>query len=90
VEASALASATPSMSERSTAPPCARPDLEWRTAVHPRGIGQREQQEVARVLAQITKEAVAGAARDPAGLGQVHRPQVLGDQPAEHAGGPAR
>ena len=68
------------------APPGSRPDVQRSFAAHRRGVDEGEQQEVAGVLAEVAEEPVPGPAREHAGLGQVHRPEVVADEALDDAG----
>src|SRR5213080_5301495 len=62
----------------------APPDTPRRGAGHRGRVGQREQQQVLRVLAQVAIEAGARAVRQPPRGAEVHRTQVVAHEALEH------
>src|SRR5438445_2333712 len=63
------------------------PDRAGRHAPHRGGVHQVQQEQVARVLAQVAEEAVAGAGRHAARGGQVSGTQMMANELLEHTAG---
>src|SRR6266540_3012351 len=53
-------------------------------------VGQREEQEIERLVAEVAEKAIAGPARHRAGHGQVHGAEMLAHQALQHGSEPAR
>ena len=66
------------------------PEVERGIAAEGGGVDEGEEQQVRPLGVEVTEEAMARAARDLAGLGQMHGSQVMADQALDHRGGTAR
>src|SRR2546422_4486649 len=53
-------------------------------------VDEGEEKEVSSVLLEVAEESMPGPARDLAGLGEVHGPEVVADESRQRRGDPAR